>query len=182
MSSQADSGLSGVVGTIVGIGLLYWFSVIAAGVMLLAIASIVLGLVLVPVALYGAFSYIMKARQAVSSGDNKVAFSLIISPMLAPVGVVVGLFLTEVVNVRTFTDFIGYYEGTPGKEFLVALIGFIYAMWLWLGWIIAIIFSYTDTKGEARFFASLLWASWGFGWAMALGWNHFVDMTKILFG
>ncbi|MBW3538325.1 hypothetical protein KY386_02425 [Candidatus Parcubacteria bacterium] len=169
MSSGNGSG--GAFGTFVGMGLLYWMAVAMLGMAAFVVLGVLLVIAVGAALLYGVLVYLGAAGDAVASGDRDEIARLVVAPMAILLGVLVGLFLIEVVGVID-TGLVYYYIENPWaamgfvKGFLLVLC----AVTMSGGYIVAGYFSYSR---EDAFLPGLLWFYWGFSWSIGFGWDGF---------
>lgn len=182
---SSNSGIGGAVGTLAGMALLYWMAVALAGVFVLAILGAIIGIVLIIATIYGIFAYLSKAGKAIGEHNREEILRLVVAPMSVPLGILVGTFLTQIIEFRTFSDYMATYnprEVGAWTELAMIFFPLFYALWLWWGWIIAGIISYSNMFEDMWRTSFLLWFSWGFGWTMAVGWSDFVQLMEFRFG
>ncbi len=195
MSNDGNAG--GIVSTIAGMALLYWLAVGLVWTLIFAVAAIILAFVIGITLLWGAFNYIRLANRAIADHNETEIKHLIIAPMLVPAGIMLGLFMTEVIHIAPMIDLMtlleeanehGYDTGESALISFMRLIlmfafAFLYVPFLWFGWAFAGRYSYKNSSFEGSVPISFsLWFGWGFAWALAIGWTHLQELVEKLSG
>lgn len=174
MSSNNDS--SDVIGTLAGMALMYWLAIGLLGAIIVALAGILIAIALGIALLYGVIIYFMEAADAIASKDERGILNLVIAPMLAPIGVFVGLFITEGMGTGSYVSYLSTAsEANYEYEGLLVLLWLVVGSYLAYGWAIA---GYSSYQRTDPWKSISLWFTWGLACALMLGWSGLDELSR----